>query len=358
MSYRIPIGPYHIALEEPYKIEVECEGETVLGAFLKVGYNFRGIEWLAERKNITQSIALMERVCGICSNVHSMTFCLALERIGAVEVPPRAQHIRVLMAELERLHSHLLWAGVAAELIGFQTLFMTCFNLRERVMDLLESISGNRVNYSMNRIGGVNRDIKDSQAVREGVRAVRDAVATSLIPIFTTDRGVAGRCRGVGVLTRAEALAYGAVGPVARASGIDQDLRRDAPYLVYDQLEFAVPVQSGGSVYDRIVVRALEILESCGIVEQVLDRLPEGRLHGGDIYTVPAGETVMRIEAPRGEVFYFVASDGTDTASRVKVRTPTFANIPTVVPMIKGSVLADIPLIQGSLDPCYSCTDR
>jgi Ni,Fe-hydrogenase III large subunit len=225
-------------------------------------------------------------------------------------------------------------------------------------MDLLEAISGNRVNYSMNRIGGVNRDVQDPQAVREGVRAVRDGVATSLIPIFTTDRGVAGRCRGVGVLTREDALAYGAVGPVARASGIDQDLRRDAPYLVYDQLEFAVPVQPGGSVYDRIVVRALEILESCGIIEQVLDRLPEGPLHGGDVYTVPPGETVMRIEAPRGEVFYFVASDGTDTASRVKVRTPTFANIPTVVPMIRGSVLADIPLIQGSLDPCYSCTDR
>jgi len=191
MSYRIPIGPYHIALDEPYKIEVECEGETVTGAFLKVGYNFRGIEWLAERKNITQSIALMERVCGICSNVHSMTFCLALERIGAIEAPPRAQHVRVVMAELERLHSHILWAGVASELIGFHTLFMTCFQLRERIMDLLETISGNRVNYSMNRIGGVNRDILDPQAVREGVRAVRDALATSLIPIFTASPGAA-----------------------------------------------------------------------------------------------------------------------------------------------------------------------
>lgn len=358
MSYRIPIGPYHLALEEPYKIEVECEGETVIDASLKVGYNFRGIEWLAERKNITQSTALMERVCGICSNVHSMTFCLALERIGSIEAPPRAQHVRVVMAELERLHSHILWAGVAAELMGFHTLFMSCFNLREGVMDLLESISGNRVNYAMNRIGGVNRDIEHPEAVLKGVRAIRDAVLASLIPTFTTDRTVAARCVGVGVLTRADALAYGAIGPVARASGVDVDLRRDAPYLVYDQLEFDVPVRMGGDVFDRIVVRALEILESCRLVEQALERMPSGPLHCGDIYSVPPGEAVMRIEAPRGEAFYFVASDGTDTPVRVKVRTPTFANIPTVVPMVKDSVLADIPLIQGSLDPCYSCTDR
>jgi ech hydrogenase subunit E len=147
MSYQIPIGPCHLALEEPYKIELVCEGETVQDAFLKVGFNFRGIEWLAQRKNITKCIALFERVCGICSNVHSMTFCMALERIGNIEVPRRARYVRVVVAELERLHSHLLWAGIAAELIGFETVFMEVFRMRERVMDLLESISGNRVNY-------------------------------------------------------------------------------------------------------------------------------------------------------------------------------------------------------------------
>lgn len=358
MTYRIPIGPYHLALEEPYKIELECQGETVVDAALTVGYNFRGIEWLAERKNITQSTALMERVCGICSNVHSMTFCMALERIGSIEPPPRAQHVRVVMAELERLHSHILWAGVAAELMGYHTLFMTCFHQREQVMDLLESISGNRVNYAMNRIGGVNRDILRPDEVRAGVRAVRAALTGQLIPTFTTDRTVAARCAGVGALTRDDALAYGAVGPVARASGVDTDLRRDAPYLVYDQLEFAVPVRTGGDVLDRVVVRALEILESCRIIEQALDRMPDGPLHCGDIYAVAPGEAVMRIEAPRGEAFYCVTSDGTDIPVRVKVRTPTFANIPTVVPMLRHAVLADVPLIQGSLDPCYSCTDR
>lgn len=358
MTYRIPIGPYHLALEEPYKIEVECEGENVSGARLTVGYNFRGIEWLAEHKNITQSIALMERVCGICSNVHSMTFCLALERIGGVEVPARAQHIRVVMAELERIHSHILWAGVAAELTGFHTLFMTCFQLRERVMDLLELISGNRVNYSMNRIGGVNRDLACESAVLAGIREIRAGLLETLVPVFTTDRTVAARCAGVGRLTLEDAVDFGAVGPVARASGVDQDLRRDAPYLVYGELDFEVPVRRGGDVLDRVVVRARELLASCAIVEQALERMPAGPIHQGDLYAVAPGEAVMRIEAPRGEVFYYVASDGTDLPVRVKVRTPTFLNIPTVVPMLKGAALADVPLIQGSIDPCYSCTDR
>jgi Ni,Fe-hydrogenase III large subunit len=358
MSYRIPVGPYHIALEEPYKIEVQCEGEKVIGASLKVGFNFRGIEWLAQRRNITKSIALLERVCGICSNVHSMTYCMALERIGSIEVPERAQYVRVITAELERLHSHLLWAGVAAELIGFETLFMHCFRLRERVMDLLEGISGNRVNYSMNRIGGVNRDIEQPEVVLKGVHEIRDAVVSRVIPVFTTDRTVAARCRGVGVLTRDDAIAYGAVGPVARASGVDMDLRRDNPYMAYGSLKFKVHTLTEGDVYARVVVRALEILESCGIVEQALDQMPDGPLHVGDVYAVPPGDAVARVEAPRGEVFYYIASDGSDIPVRVKVRTPSFANIPTVAAMVKGNEFSDVPLIQAAVDPCYSCTDR
>ena len=358
MSYVIPVGPFHVALEEPYKIEVECEGENVIGASLKVGFNFRGIEWLAQHKNMTQSIALLERVCGICSNVHSMSFCMALEQIGAIEIPARASYVRVVLAELERLHSHLLWAGVAAELMGFQTLFMEAFRLRERVMDVLEAISGNRVNYSMNRIGGVNRGVDRPDDVRAGVREVRDVLGRKLIPVFTTDATVAARCRGVGTLTRADAIAYGVVGPVARASGIDVDLRRDARYLAYGDLDFAVPSRPEGDVLARVTVRALEMLESCAIIEQALDRMPAGPLHVGDVYSVPPGDAVLRIEAPRGEVFYYVASDGTDTLARVKVRTPSFVNIPSVVAMVKGADLADVPLIQAAVDPCYSCTDR
>ena len=283
---------------------------------------------------------------------------MTLERIGQIEVPQRGQHIRMVMAELERLHSHLLWAGVASELIGFETLFMQIFRLRESVMDTLESISGNRVNYSMNRIGGVNRDIQDHGKVCGVVRDIRNVTEGALIPLLTTDKTVLARCQGVGVLTRADAIAYGVVGPVARASGLDTDLRRDQPYLAYGDVEFAVPVQTGGDVLSRVVVRALEILESCKIIEQVLDRMPDGAIHAGEIYSVPAGDAVVRIEAPRGEVFYYIASDGSDTPVRVKVRTPSFANIPAVAAMVKGCDLADVPLIQAAVDPCYSCTDR
>jgi ech hydrogenase subunit E len=358
VSYRIPLGPYHIALDEPYKIEVDCEGESIVNAHIKVGFNFRGIEWLALRKNITKCIALMERVCGICSNVHSMTFCMALEQIGSIEVPKRAQYIRMVVAELERLHSHLLWAGVAAEIIGFQTTFMEVFRFRERVMDELEAISGNRVNYSMNCIGGVNRDITEPDSVAAAVREVRDTVNAVLIPVFTTDHTISARCRGVGVLSHADAIRYGAVGPVARASGVETDLRRDCAYLAYDQMEFAVPVRTEGDVLARAVVRALEMVESCNIIEQALAQMPSGSLNAGEIYSVPAGETVLRVEAPRGEVFYYVESDGSDVPSRVKVRTPTFVNIPSVMGMVKGNEFADMPLIQAALDPCYSCTDR
>jgi Ni,Fe-hydrogenase III large subunit len=194
MSAVIPMGPFHPALEEPYKIEVTCEGERITGADITVGFNFRGVEWLAERKTWTQDIVLLERICGICSNVHTMTFCRAIEQLGQLEVPERAQFIRVVVAETERLHSHLLWAGVACHQIGFETLFMTCFALREQVMDLLEAISGNRVNYAMNRPGGVTRDLTDPRAVLAAVRDIRTATSRQVIPVLTTDRTVRARC--------------------------------------------------------------------------------------------------------------------------------------------------------------------
>ena len=358
MSYTIPIGPYHPSLEEPYKIEVTCQGESVRDAALHIGFNFRGIEWLAERRNYVQNIALVERVCGMCSGVHTLTFCLAVERLAGLPVPERAQHIRVIMAELERLHSHILWAGIAAEVMGFQTLFMTCFTLREQIMDVLEAISGNRVNYAMNCIGGVNRDIIDPEPVLVAVKAFEQELTRTLIPIFTADPTIRARCAGVGVMTREQAIAWGAVGPTARASDIPQDIRRVAPYAAYDRLAFEVPVETTGDVLTRIIVRALEMVESCRLIRQALPQMPPGPVRGPDFVEVPPGEAVARTEAPRGEVFYYIASDGSDVPLRVKVRTPSFANMPTVRLMVQGANLADVPLIQASIDPCYSCTDR
>ena len=360
MSYRIAIGPYHPALEEPYKLDLVCDGEVVRDAQLRIGFNFRAVERLAEQRNFVAVIALMERVCGICSNVHTMSVCQALEQIAELEVPPRARYIRVIVAELERLHSHVLWAGIAGKLIGFKTMFMACFSLRERVMDVLEAISGNRVNYSMNRVGGVNRDIADPQAVLRAVEEVEREVARSIIPVFTGSRSALSRCVGVGVLDEARARSLAVVGPTARASGLPQDIRKAAPYAAYPELEFQVPVESSGDVKARLVVRALEILESCKILRQALAKLPAGDWRGPtEEVEMPAGTGLSRLEGPRGEVLYSVTTDGeNDTPRRVHVRTPTFANMPAVRVMLRGAQLADAPIIQASVDPCYSCTDR
>jgi ech hydrogenase subunit E len=359
MPYTIPIGPYHPALEEPYKINVSCQGENVQDVSIEIGFNFRSIELLAQRRNYIQDITLVERVCGICSNVHTMTFCMAAESIAGIDLPARANYIRVILAELERLHSHLLWSGVAAELIGFQTIFMEVFALRELVMDVLEAISGNRVNYAMNCIGGVNRDITDPDAILNAVRQIRQGIETVIIPIFTTDRTVQARTAGVGVLTRQDALAYGVLGPTARASGIALDLRNDLPYAAYGELEVKTIIETAGDVRARVVVRALEMLESVRLIEKALKTLPAGPICSSSRFPViPLGEATARAEAPRGEVIYYVASDGSDIPQRVKIRTPTFMNMPSVRAMSVGQQLADMPLIQASIDPCYSCTDR
>ena len=361
MSYKIPMGPYHPALEEPYKLDMVCEGETIRAVEMHVGFNFRDIEYLAERRNYQQIISLVERVCGICSNVHSLTFCLAVERLLGLQVPERAQYIRVAVLELERLHSHILWAGVAAKLIGFKTMFMSCFAMREKVMDTLEMISGNRVNYGMNCFGGVVRDIADPAQILPIVDSIEKELLASTIPVFTTNTTVAERCGGVGILTNEQAIAMCVVGPLARASGVPQDLRRDAPYLVYDRLKFDVPVLPDGDVRARLIVRALELLESCKILRQVVRQIPEGPIAAAPAsprLKVPAGTAVARIEAPRGEVFYSVTSNGTDMPQRVKIRAPTFVNMPSMQWALLDQQLANAPIVQASIDPCYSCTDR
>lgn len=360
MSYKLPMGPYHPGLEEPYKLEMICDGETVCDAKLHIGFNFRGIEHLAETRNYVQLVALMERVCGICSFIHTLTLCQALEKLTGLEPPPRALYIRVIVAELERLHSHVLWAGIAAKLMGFKTMFMACFAYREKVMDMLQAISGNRVNYSMNRIGGVNRDIVDPAAVLNMVSDLESEIARDLVPVFTTSSTARSRCAGIGLLTREKAVSCGVVGPTARASGVPQDLRRSAPYAAYSEMEFDVPVQTEGDVRARLLVRAHELLQSCSILRQALSRLPSGGYNCGEPKLAFAtGMAVSRVEAPRGEVFYSVSwKQNARNPTRVHVRTPTYVNMPAVRWMVQGARVADAPLIQASIDPCYSCTDR
>jgi Ni,Fe-hydrogenase III large subunit len=264
------------------------------------------------------------------------------------------------MAELERLHSHVLWAGVAGKLIGFKTMFMKCFGVREQIMDILEAISGNRVNYAMNRIGGVNRDITDPETILKMVDALEREMVNTIIPVFTSSSTARSRCAGVGVLTRAQAIAYGVVGPTARASGLEQDIRKAAPYAAYEEFDFKIPAETAGDVRARLLVRALEILESCSILRQALGKLPSGPIctEIEDI-VFPTGTATSRVEAPRGEVMYSVSwEEDSDNPARVHVRTPTYANMPAVRQMVIGAQLGDTGLIQASIDPCYSCTDR
>lgn len=360
MSYRLPMGPYHPGLEEPYKLEMICDGETICDASLHIGFNFRAIEQLAETRNYVQLIALMERVCGICSFIHTLTLCQAMENLTGVEPPPRALYIRTIMAELERLHSHVLWAGIAAKLIGFKTMFMSCFEHREKVMDVLQTISGNRVNYSMNQVGGVNRDITDAPLLQKMVNDLEHEIGRELVPVFTSSVTTRSRCAGVGVLSKDKAIACGVVGPTARASGIPQDLRRAAPYAAYREMEFDVPVEADGDVRARLLVRAQEMLQSCRILRQAIGKLPPGEFHRNQPkLAFRTGTAISRVEAPRGEVLYSVAwKENARTPSRVHVRTPTYVNMPSVRWMVRGARVADAPLIQASVDPCYSCTDR
>lgn len=359
MPYSFPLGPYHPALEEPFKVKVQCRGEVIDSATVEVGFSFRGIELLAQKRNWVEVITLIERVCGICSNTHAMTFCMAAETIAGIEIPRRAAHIRTIIAELERLHSHLLWAGVGAEDIGFHSLFMEVFSLRELVMDTLEAISGNRVNYGMNCIGGVLRDIPDPQQYLPALDALSKGLAEIVIPTFTENPTALARTRGVGRLSREQAVEWAVVGPVARASGLDIDVRKDQPYLSYADLGFESVTRPEGDVLARVVVRALEMMESVRLIREALQSLPAGPLRATEgLPEIPVGEATIRTEAPRGEAFYYVASEGGATPARVKIRTPSFVNIPAIEAMVTGQPLADLSIIQASVDPCISCTDR
>ncbi len=360
MSYTIPIGPYHPALEEPVHAKLYTDGEIITGADVFVGYNHRGIEKLATQQNFIQTLVLVERVCGICSHSHSLTYALGIESIAGLEVPKRGQYIRVIMSELERLHSHFLLLGIACHLIGHDSAFMHIFNQREIIMDILEEISGNRVNYGMVTIGGSRRDIDDDK--RRKVLSLLDKIEAQLNrikDILVSDKTIAMRTKGVGIMSTEDAVRLGAVGPHARASAVKTDIRKDAPYSSYDDFDFDAPTCDSCDVFARVVVRVLECYESIKILRQALGSLPEGPINlGAKIPKVPAGEFVSRTEAPRGQVIHKIVTDGGQTNYRLSIHVPTFKNAPTVPVMLKNNTVADAGLIIASIDPCFSCLDR
>jgi membrane-bound hydrogenase subunit alpha len=359
-TFTIPVGPQHPALKEPTSFRFEVDGEVVVNADLRLGYNHRGIEKLAENKTYIQNIFLMERICGICSNAHTSCFVQGVEKLMGIEAPKRAQYIRCLIGELERVHSHLLWLGVAGHEVGFDTFFMYTWRDREIVMDLLELISGNRVHYCIQTYGGVRRDLDEQQikACLEGLATLRKRTEYYL-NLGATEPTFVARIAGVGKLPKEKALELCAVGPMARASGIATDVRQDDPYAGFGEyIPFHIVTDEGSDLLARVVVRAKELLESYDICEYVLKNLPAGEVRVKAPRKVPEGEVVSRVEAQRGEDIHYIRSNGTEKPDRVKVRAPTLANWPATLYMLKGSFVADIPIIMAGIDPCLSCTDR
>lgn len=364
---RIPVGPVHPAIaESPVKFMLDVEGEVVVRVDFEIGYSHRGIEYLSQRRRWDQITYLVERICGICSHSHPFAYVQAVENMLGIEVPDRAKYIRTIIGELERIQSHLLWAGIAAEEIGYETLFMYAWRDREIVNELLELLTGNRVNYAMHRIGGVRRNIRESSigVAREKLRKLAEA-NEKLKRIFLKDTRIAERGLGVAALSREDAIKLGAVGPNARSSNVDEDIRRDDPHAAYPYIDWDVITYkrareiaecNEGDVISQVLVRLLEIDESIKIVEQALKDLPKGLMFTP--WRMEEGEGIGRYEAPRGEVFHYVRSDGSDHPIRHKIRAPTLANIPTYIPKLMGVQVADIPIAIASIDPCLCCTDR
>jgi NADH-quinone oxidoreductase subunit D len=358
-TFIVPIGPQHPALKEPGHFELTVDGEIVTHASIRLGYVHRGIEKGAEDRSWIHNIYLMERICGICSHIHSTAYVLGVEKLAGTAVPPRAQAIRTIFAEMERIHSHLLWLGVAAHEAGFDTLFMYSWRDRETIMDLLEEISGNRVNYSVNLLGGVKYDIdgKGADSLRRGLDFLEKRTRHYL-QIVTSDESFLRRTRGVGAITFEQANLLGTVGPTARASGVSRDLRVEAPYLAYPDFPVKTVLDTRCDLEARFVVRINELFESYRLIHAMLAQLPPGDLAAALPRRVPEGEVISRVEAPRGELFYFIKSTGGVKPDRVKVRTPSLCNWAAVLSVAVGHKLADIPMIMVGIDPCFSCNDR
>ena len=351
----IPFGPQHPAFLEPMNLSLEITEEKVSSVKVNIGYNHRGMEY-ALALDYKKTQYLVERVCGICSFHHSSVYCQAMEAIFGVEAPERAKIIRTIFMELQRLTSHLLALGHISESAGYESLFMRSFAVREHIMRLLNRLTGSRVHYSVNIIGGVRTDIS-SEGVRD-ILSVIDKIRPeikALRDVFLNDVTLVHRLSGVGKLTIDEARDWCAVGPVARASGIREDARLDG-FAAYGKIAFHPIVREEGDAFARTAVRAEECIQSLDLIEQCLSIMKNGETAVAT-KKLPAGSFYSRVEAPRGELIYFLRSEE-KKLSRLKIKTPASVNVPILAAIIKNSSLADVPVIAASIDPCICCTDR
>lgn len=359
-NFTIPVGPLHVALEEPMYFRVDVQGETVANVDIHAGHVHRGIEYLVTKRNVFQNIVLTERICSLCSNSHPQAYAMAIEQIAGLTIPPRAEYLRIIADEIKRVASHLFNVSILAHLVGFESLFMHVMEVREMMQDVKESVFGNRMDIGANIIGGVRYDID-----KEGVaylRAQLDRIAPAIAEItelYRTSGSILGRTRGIGVLSHADAVACSVVGPVARASGINYDVRIKAPYSAYDRLNVPVHTLPDGDVWSRAMIRLAEAGTAVDILRQCLDTLPDGPTAcTTERPPIPPGEAIAKCEAPRGELIYYVRMTDSPKPERVKWRVPSFMNWDALRFMMKGAKIADIAIIVNSIDPCISCTER
>jgi membrane-bound hydrogenase subunit alpha len=358
-TFKIPFGPQHPALEEPINFMFEVEEERVIDVKPRLGYIHRGIEKIAEARTFHQNVYLAERICGICSFAHTLCYTRSVEELLKIDVTERAKFIRTVMAELERIQNHYLWLGLTAKEMGFETLFMYSWRDREVVLEILEMVSGKRVNYGMTTIGGVRNDIPEVMFAKilEKLK-ILEKRAEHYKNVCMKDKVILRRTVDVGVLRPRDAQKLCAVGPTIRASGIANDVRADEPYAAYGEIPFQVVTYKGCDVASRIYVRIDEILESAKIIRHALEHMPEGLVRITVPHRVPEGEAITRVEAPRGEDIHYVKSNGSEKPERWKVRAPTLANLLSLCSMLIGVNIADIPVVIAGIDPCIACAER
>jgi Ni,Fe-hydrogenase III large subunit len=353
----VPFGPQHPVLPEPIHLDLVLEDERVVDAIPSIGYIHRGFEKLVEKREYPEYVYIAERTCGICSFIHGATYCQGIEQIMNIDVPERAQFLRVIWSEYSRMHSHLLWMGLFADSFGFENLFMNAFRIRERVLDVMEQTTGGRVIQGSCKVGGVRRDISSEKLdeMRRDLDSIEREIR-DLTTVFLQDDSIKHRLRNVGRLSKEDAYHLGASGPTARGSGVAVDLRMTG-YGAYGKLNFQLVTDSCGDCYGRCAVRAKELFTSIDLIRQAIQKIPDGPV---DIRVTgaPNGEFFARAEQPRGELVHYIKGNGTKFLVRSRIRTPTLTNIPPLVRMLQGCELADVPVIVLSIDPCISCTER
>lgn len=357
-TFVMPLGPVHVALEEPVYFRLEVEGETIRNVDLTSGHVHRGMEALAQQRNLVKNVTLTERVCSLCSNSHSFTYCMAVENALGMSIPPRARYLRVLAEEIKRVASHLFNTAIQAHIIGFKSLFMHVMEVREMIQDVKETIYGNRMNLASNCLGGVKCDVdpKLLEYILSQIGKMEPQV-DEIRDIYNTNHNVVTRTKGIGLLPKEDAIRLGVVGPVARGSGVMNDVRKESPYAAYPELEFKSIVKDGCDVHTRTQVRLDEIFESFGLIRQCCERMPEGPVTC-PMKPIPVTQATARSEAPRGEVFYYIRTNGSETPERLKWRVPSYMNWESLGVMMRDCAVADVALITNSIDPCVSCTER